>query len=53
MPAELPGKTPLVTDLQRADAYPPPPPTRVDLVTTHISWVFLTDHDVPGRTAAI
>jgi aminoglycoside phosphotransferase family enzyme len=46
MPAELLGKTPLVTDLQRADAYPLPPPTRVDLVTTHISWVFLTDHDV-------
>jgi aminoglycoside phosphotransferase family enzyme/predicted kinase len=46
MAAEPAGMMPLVTDLRRADAYPPPTPTRVDLVTTHISWVFLTDHDV-------
>ncbi len=37
---------PLVEALLRPDAYPPPTPTRVDLVATHISWVFLTDHDV-------
>jgi aminoglycoside phosphotransferase family enzyme/predicted kinase len=37
---------PIVEGLQRPEAYPPPRPTRVDLVTTHISWVFLTDHDV-------
>jgi aminoglycoside phosphotransferase family enzyme len=36
----------LLEDLTRPDAYPPPHPTRVTLVTTHISWVFLTDHDV-------
>ncbi|HXJ82828.1 MAG TPA: AAA family ATPase [Candidatus Methylomirabilis sp.] len=36
----------LVEGLLRPEAYPPPRPTRVDLVTTHISWVFLTDHDV-------
>ena len=35
-----------VEALRRPDAYPPPAPTRVELVTTHISWVFLTDHDV-------
>jgi hypothetical protein len=37
---------PIVEGLRRPEAYPPPRPTRVDLVTTHISWVFLTDHDV-------
>jgi aminoglycoside phosphotransferase family enzyme/predicted kinase len=36
----------MVEALLRPGAYPPPAPTRVDLVTTHISWVFLTDHDV-------
>jgi aminoglycoside phosphotransferase family enzyme/predicted kinase len=36
----------LLEDLLRPEAYPAPRPTRVDLVTTHISWVFLTDHDV-------
>src|SRR5262245_9292397 len=36
----------MVEALRRPEAYPPPPPTRVALVTTHISWVFLTDHDV-------
>jgi aminoglycoside phosphotransferase family enzyme len=35
-----------VAHLLRAGASPPPTPTRVDLVPTHISWVFLTDHDV-------
>jgi aminoglycoside phosphotransferase family enzyme/predicted kinase len=32
--------------LCRPEAYPPPRPARVELVTTHISWVFLTDRDV-------
>jgi aminoglycoside phosphotransferase family enzyme/predicted kinase len=36
----------LVEALRRPEAYPPPVPARVELVTTHISWVFLTDHDV-------
>jgi aminoglycoside phosphotransferase family enzyme/predicted kinase len=36
----------MLQDLLRPEAYPAPRPTRVDLVTTHISWVFLTDHDV-------
>lgn len=36
----------LVDDLLRPEAYPPPRPAQVSLVTTHISWVFLTDHDV-------
>lgn len=36
----------LLDDLRRPEAYPPPRPTEVSLVTTHISWVFLTDHDV-------
>ena len=36
----------MLEDLLRPEAYPAPRPTRVDLVTTHISWVFLTDHDV-------
>jgi hypothetical protein len=43
--AEHPGAA-MAKGLLRPDAYPPPRPTRVDLVTTHISWVFLTDHDV-------
>jgi aminoglycoside phosphotransferase family enzyme/predicted kinase len=37
---------PTVEGLLRPEAYPPPRPARVELVTTHISWVFLTDHDV-------
>jgi uncharacterized protein len=41
-----PTSQPIVEALLRADAYPPPTPGRVDLVVTHISWVFLTDHDV-------
>jgi uncharacterized protein len=36
----------MVEALLRPDAYPPPPPTRVEMVATHISWVFLTDQDV-------
>jgi len=35
----------MIVDLQRPEAYPPPPPSRVELVTTHISWVLLTDHE--------
>jgi uncharacterized protein len=35
----------LVGDLLRVTSYPPPHPTAVSLVTTHISWVFLTDHE--------
>jgi hypothetical protein len=36
----------MVEALLCPDAYPPPPPTRVEMVATHISWVFLTDQDV-------
>jgi aminoglycoside phosphotransferase family enzyme/predicted kinase len=36
----------LVDDLCRPEAYPKPRPSAVSLVTTHISWVFLTDRDV-------
>jgi hypothetical protein len=36
----------LLEDLQRPEAYPAPRPRRVTLVTTHISWVFLTDREV-------
>src|SRR5262245_10528193 len=36
----------LLDDLRRTDAYPAPRPSRVTLVTTHISWVFLTDREV-------
>jgi aminoglycoside phosphotransferase family enzyme/predicted kinase len=36
----------LLDDLQRPEAYPEPRPSRVTLVTTHISWVFLTDREV-------
>jgi aminoglycoside phosphotransferase family enzyme/predicted kinase len=35
----------LLDDLARPDAYPAPRPSRVTQVTTHISWVFLTDRD--------
>ena len=41
-----PATVSIVQGLLRPDAYPLPRPTRVDLVTTHISWVFLTDHEV-------
>jgi uncharacterized protein len=33
-------------DLERPEAYPAPRPTTIRLITTHISWVFITDHDV-------
>jgi uncharacterized protein len=36
----------LLDDLRRPEAYPPPRPTRVTLIVTHISWVFLTDREV-------
>jgi aminoglycoside phosphotransferase family enzyme/predicted kinase len=36
----------LLEDLARPEAYPAPRPATVTLVTTHISWVFITDHDV-------
>ena len=36
----------LLDDLVRPEAYPGPRPTSVRLITTHISWVFVTDHDV-------
>ena len=36
----------LLEDLMRPAAYPAPRPTSVRLITTHISWVFVTDHDV-------
>jgi aminoglycoside phosphotransferase family enzyme/predicted kinase len=35
----------LKEDLARVDAYPPPRPSRIEPVETHISWVFLTDAD--------
>jgi len=44
---DIPGDAgALVNDLEKPDAYPAPRPTTVRLVTTHISWVFITDHDV-------
>jgi aminoglycoside phosphotransferase family enzyme len=36
----------LLEDLARPEAYPAPRPTRVKVVTTPLSWVFITDHDV-------
>jgi aminoglycoside phosphotransferase family enzyme/predicted kinase len=35
----------LLDDLERPEAYPPPRPAAVRRVTTHISWVFLTDRE--------
>ena len=35
----------MIRDLMKPEAYPPPRPSSVSLVTTHISWVFLTDSD--------
>lgn len=35
----------MLEELMRPEAYPPPAPASVQLVTTHISWVFLTDGD--------
>jgi aminoglycoside phosphotransferase family enzyme len=40
-----PGRS-LLDDLRRPEAYPDPRPSAVTLVTTHISWVFLTDREV-------
>lgn len=40
----MPGD--LLEDLARPEAYPPPQPARVTIITTHISWVFLTDREV-------
>ena len=37
---------PLLDDLRRPEAYPHPRPREVTQVTTHISWVFLTDREV-------
>ena len=45
MATEGPGRA-FLDDLGRPDAYPEPRPSRVTRVTTHISWVFLTDRDV-------
>jgi uncharacterized protein len=36
----------LLEDLAGPEAYPVPRPTVVSLITTHISWVFVTDHEV-------
>jgi uncharacterized protein len=36
----------LKEDLARPEAYAEPRPTRVDVLETHISWVFLTEADV-------
>jgi aminoglycoside phosphotransferase family enzyme/predicted kinase len=36
----------LLDDLRRPDAYPVPRPSQVTRITTHISWVFLTDREV-------
>jgi uncharacterized protein len=36
----------LLDDLRRPEAYPVPRPAQVSQVTTHISWVFLTDREV-------
>ena len=36
----------LLDDLRRPEAYPAPRPSAVTQVTTHISWVFLTDREV-------
>jgi uncharacterized protein len=36
----------MLEDLRSPDAYPVPRPSVVTLVTTHISWVFLTDREV-------
>jgi uncharacterized protein len=36
----------LLDDLRRPEAYPAPRPSQVTQITTHISWVFLTDREV-------
>lgn len=40
------GGRSMLEDLLRPEAYPAPRPARVEVVTTHISWVFLTERDV-------
>jgi uncharacterized protein len=39
----------MLGDLTRPEAYPSPRPTAIRLVTTHVSWVSITDHDVWKR----
>jgi len=39
------GTRSLLEDLRRPEAYPGLRPSRVTLITTHISWVFLTDRE--------
>lgn len=41
-----PDHATFLRDLERPEAYPAPRPTTIRLITTHISWVFITDHDV-------
>ena len=36
----------MLADLRRPEAYPVPQPSQIAQVTTHISWVFLTDREV-------
>lgn len=38
--------TDLRHDLENQDAYPPPKPQHIEVIETHISWVFRTEHDV-------
>jgi uncharacterized protein len=45
MTKEVQGRS-LLDDLRRPEAYPSPRPSTVTQVTTHISWVFLTDREV-------
>jgi aminoglycoside phosphotransferase family enzyme/predicted kinase len=45
-PVASPDSERLLEDLARPEAYPAPRPSTIRLVTTHISWVFITDHDV-------
>jgi aminoglycoside phosphotransferase family enzyme/predicted kinase len=40
------GPVAFLKDLETPEAYPAPRPTTIRLITTHISWVFITDHDV-------
>ena len=41
-----PDPSRVLEDLAKPDAYPAPRPTAIKLVTTHASWVFITDQDV-------
>jgi uncharacterized protein len=36
----------LLEDLARPEAYPAPRPSAIDVITTHSSWVFITDGEV-------